>query len=341
MIAERCVILNDYLTYSLYQNVCRSLFEKTKPLFSFLLTIGIVQGNKEIDDAEWGYLLSGAASTEASLPNPTGEDGWLQQSCWVELSNLSKLPAFVGLDASFSDHMEQWQAICNSPTAHTDPLPGVWDDKLNSFQKMAVLRCVRSDKVVEATDLYVAEKLGARFIEPPTFDLPSCFADATKMTPLIFVLSSGADPMADIQRFAAEMKMSKKLTSISLGQGQGPIATKMIADGMENGLWVLLQNCHLAKSWMSDFEKIVEDFRPDKIHKEFRLWLTSMPSKFFPVAVLQNGVKMTMEPPKGLKANVRRSFLSFDADFLEKSNKPREWRKLLFSICMFHAIIQE
>ena len=79
--------------------------------------------------------------------------------------------------------------------------------------------------------------------------------------------------MADVQRFAVQMNMSKKLFSISLGQGQGPKAEALISEGQERGLWVLLQNCHLAKSWMTAFDKIVEDFKPDGMHRDFRLWL--------------------------------------------------------------------
>ena len=73
--------------------------------------------------------------------------------------------------------------------------------------------------------------------------------------------------------------------------------------------------------------------------KDFRLWLTSMPSPIFPVAILQNGVKMTLEPPKGLKANVRKTFLGFKQQKLEESSQPRAWRKLLFSIAFFHALV--
>lgn len=45
--------LNKYFTYSLYENVCRSLFEKHKLIFSFLLTQRILASRNEIDLQEW------------------------------------------------------------------------------------------------------------------------------------------------------------------------------------------------------------------------------------------------------------------------------------------------
>jgi len=48
-IAERSVNINDYFTYSLYCNVCRSLFEKHKLLFAVLLAARILQANGAIN----------------------------------------------------------------------------------------------------------------------------------------------------------------------------------------------------------------------------------------------------------------------------------------------------
>ena len=212
---------------------------------------------------------------------------------------------------------------------------------LNSFQKMAVLRCLRPDKMTDAVQQYVSEMLGQRFIEPPPFDLPLSFAVSTVMTPLIFVLSVGVDPMKDFLAFCEEKNMRKKQTSISLGQGQGPKAAALIEVALERGEWVLLQNCHLCVSWMPELERIVEEFDPEKVHKDFRLWLSSMPSKSFPVAILQNGIKMTNEPPKGIRASLKTTFYKQDDDKLHSTNKPEKYKRLFFALAFFHAIVIE
>lgn len=52
-------------------------------------------------------------------------------------------------------------------------------------------RCIRPDKVIPGVQAFVSEHLGGRFIEPPPFDLATCYRQSTPTTPLIFVLSSG------------------------------------------------------------------------------------------------------------------------------------------------------
>ena len=87
--------------------------------------------------------------------------------------------------------------------------------------------------------------------------------DSDKATPIIFVLSSGADPTNSIFDFARKKGMFDKLKSISLGQGQGKKAEMLIENGKEEGHWVFLANCHLAKSFMPRLEVLVEELGDD------------------------------------------------------------------------------
>jgi len=100
----------------------------------------------------------------------------------------------------------------------------------------------------------------------------------------------------------------------------------------------LLMNCHLATSFMPKLEHIVENL-DDSNHRDFRLWLTSMPNKDFPVSTLQNSVKMTLEPPSGLRQNILRTYEAIDVKDFEDCTKPEVYKKLLFGFSFFHAIV--
>ena len=100
--------------------------------------------------------------------------------------------------------------------------------------------------------------------------------------------------MAAIVKFGNDIGAQRG--SISLGQGQGIKAEKMIERGYKDGSWVILQNCHLAESWMPDLERICETMDPSNMHPDFRLWCTTYPNPNFPVTILQNSVKMSFEP---------------------------------------------
>jgi dynein heavy chain len=191
-----------------------------------------------------------------------------------------------------------------------DPLytkiPLGFHEKLDAFKRLVMLKIFRPEKVMFGLNKYVKEELGAYYAESPPNSMEELYNDSDNKTPVIFVLSQGADPTNQLIKFAEVKENKENFKYISLGQGQENKASTMIKEGKEKGHWVLLQNCHLFKSWMPQLEEIVNNFSQDRnIHSDFRLFLTSMPAEYFPVSILQNGLKLTTEPPSGIKANLK------------------------------------
>ncbi|RZF38666.1 hypothetical protein LSTR_LSTR003472 [Laodelphax striatellus] len=331
-IDERVETINDHFTFNLYSKVCQSLFEKNKLQYALLICARIMLDAGTLDPHDWMFFLAGGMPKK-DIPNPA--PSWLPVRAWQEILSLGNLPVFKDFAESFSENAKGFKQIFDSAEPQRMPLPGEWNSKLDDFKKMIVLKCLRPDKVTNAIQQFLVLHLGQQFIEPRTTDLEAMFSDSNSTTPLIFVLSTGTDPAADLYKFADKNKMTKRMMSISLGQGQGPIAENML----------LQSNCHLAPSWMPRLEYLIDNIPIDTVHKDFRVWLTSAPSPSFPVSILQNGSKMTVEPPRGIKANMLRAFTGQVMEYNNylTSGKPKvqSFKWLLFSLCLFHGVCLE
>ena len=86
------------------------------------------------------------------------------------------------------------------------------------------------------------------------------------------------------------------------------------------------------------------------MHVYIYLYLTNTLYKLFlnvqfPTGILQAGVKMTTEVPSGLQQNLLRSFMSEpikEPEFFSGCpGKEKEFSKLLYALCFFHAVVQE
>ena len=186
--------LESFFTYSIYTNVCRSLFEKDKLLFSFLLCTSILRNLNELDEVELKFLLTGGITLgETPLPNP--DPTQISAKAWSEIYKLTDISVFKGLREDFRPL--EWKSFLESPNPYDSTLPGKWGQGVvNEFQKLLLVRVLRPERIVPSVQEFVKAKLGTKFIEPPPFDLSGSFEDSNNRSCLIFILSPGVDPMA-------------------------------------------------------------------------------------------------------------------------------------------------
>jgi len=352
---ERLAILVRDITTNFYVNVCRGFFEVHKLLFAFLVAIEVERAAGDVTDEEWRYFVLGAQAATASgdaagagpaRPEVCATGSWmLSDKAWATVSALgTAADALSGVAASVAEQPAAWAEYAGDTDPHLRDLPAGWEPRVTPFQRLLVLRALREEKTTFAVREYVRRVLGDKFTEAPPFDLAGAFDDSSAEVPIIFVLSPGADPIDYLLKLAEEKgKAGPGLRSISLGQGQGPVAERAMAEARRTGDWVCLQNCHLAVSWLPKLEAFLEQAAAadPPAHPDYRLWLTSMPTPQFPVPVLQNGIKLTQEPPRGLKANLRRTFLDVTDEQWASCSKPEAFHKLMFALGFYHAVALE
>jgi dynein heavy chain len=340
-LAARIEAINSFHTLAVYEYACRGLFERHKLLLSFQMCVKTMQLEGKVNQEEYNFFLRGGLILDRSTQKPNPCPEWVNQAAWDNVTELEKLSNFTGFASSFEQTARDWRTWYMDPEPENKALPGEWENKLDDLQKMIVLRSLRSDRALFSAASFISHHMGSKFIEPPPFDLAAVHATSDARIPLIFVLSPGVDPTNEVQSMAKLLDI--KMENCSLGQGQAPIATKMIEDGLVEGNWVFLVNCHLSISWMPALEKIIDGFADGEAdpHPDFRLWLSSSPHPKFPIAILQRGIKMTTEPPTGLKANLLRLYNLLTEEQFERANQKSKYKALLFSLCWFHSVLLE
>nr|XP_014353972.1 PREDICTED: dynein heavy chain 8, axonemal-like [Latimeria chalumnae] len=123
-----------------------------------------------------------------------------------------------------------------------------------------------------------------------------------------------------------------------MGQGQEVHARRLIQMSMQQGGWVLLQNCHLGLGFMDELLETITT--TESIQESFRVWITTEGHNKFSITLLQASIKFTNEPPQGVRAGLKRTFVGISQDQLDISNLPM-WKPMLYAVAFLHTCVQE
>jgi len=341
-VKKRIDSMVDVTCFRVFSYVASGLFESHKLIYASQLCFKIQFQQDLIDPIAFNFLLR--CPLETGTANPCIE--WLLDDNWAACRSLeSTIEEFGGLCGDLEGSAKRWREWSEDPRAEAEPLPGDWK-RVSPFNKLLVIRCIRPDRMAEALGALVGESIGNKYTVSASFDLAKSFIDSRPDVPIFVFLSPGVDVMAAIEALhrkmcaeAPESAINNPIISVSLGQGQEPVANRAIKKAHKEGGWVVLQNIHLTPGFCKKDLEPTLDKIADGAHADFRLYLSAAPSNEMPIPVLQACVKLTNEPPDGMKANLKRSINYFTDDMLEECSKQAEFKAIVFATSYFHAVV--
>ena len=293
----------------------------------------------QLNREQFDFLLR--CPKTGTVPKPFELD-WLQDSSWGAVQMLKHLEGYTRLPDDMVGNPKRFQEWCSLEACENEKLPLEYKS-LDPLQRMLMIRCLRPDRMTMAMENYVRAHMGDKYVSDVSAELELCLGETDPATPVYYILSPGVDVVGEVERAAAKRELTaanEKFADVSLGEGKDIIANQEVDRLCKEGGWLILQNVHLMPKWLLELEKRIEK-NAAEAHPDFRLFLTSDPSNKIPVALLQRAIKLTQEPPPGLKALFKRSWGMFDDSTWDASQRSSEFRLILFTLSFFHAVMVE
>uniref|UniRef100_A0A8C0VD33 Dynein axonemal heavy chain 17 n=1 Tax=Cyanistes caeruleus TaxID=156563 RepID=A0A8C0VD33_CYACU len=339
---QRVINLTDQITYSVYVYTAQGLFERDKLIFLAQVAFQVLALKKEVNPAELDFLLRFPSKTGVTSPVD-----FLQHQGWGAVKALSEMEEFSSLENDIESSAKRWKRFVEMEAPENEVFPMDWKNK-TALQKLCVLRCLRPDRMTYAIRKFVEEKMGSKYVKGRSIDLSEVYKESSPSTPLFFILSPGVDPLKDVEALGTRLGFTidnGKIHNVSLGQGQEVVAEHAMEVAAAEGHWVILQNIHLVARWLDTLEKLVEHHSLES-HAEYRLFMSAEPAPspethIIPQGLLDNSIKITSEPPTGMRANLHGALDLFSQETLEQCSKETEFRCILFALCYFHAAVAE
>ncbi|XP_026667107.1 dynein heavy chain 12, axonemal-like [Ceratina calcarata] len=343
VLEKRLKFLKRSFTQNLHSSICRSLSEKHKVLYSFLLCSKILLNEHQTTEEEINYFMAPDLTGTETVPNYPCN--WLPTNTWINICHLSEtLPEFHDLANDFCSNSKAWEHYHTSEPLEDHSMPEPWLNELSSFQKLIIIKILRPDEVLSKVIQLIEDVLG-NVRNSPRIKISESYAESSCLTPILFILPSRLTPLSLILSYAKAKGYSSKFVSLSMSKGHERNAELLIQKAVKEGSWVFLQNCHLMPDWLIRLEKVCEDFATGNVPLDFRLWLSSYPIKEFPISILQSSIKIMQDRPLDVKEtllNIYQSEPIIDKEFFEGCpGNDKAFSKLLFGICLFHVIVEE
>ena len=340
---ERLEIMTRRVFLAVYKTVCRSLFAQHQLLFSFLLSYTL---DRVWSMPEWKSftqlqgLFKATTAGDGAENTDTGQPTWISLASWEALVKLDALPVFNGIVAHVQSNSDQWSVAVEERTVA--PMLAPWDSSLTPLQALCVQQCLSPSHLEAHITNFVRSTIGEAYVTPPQYDLSHSYEESGSNTAMIFVTDGQSDPTNEVLEFASSRGVQCNVIPCPQTRGDISASTEaLITDCLPKGRWVILQNCDLGSKWLNWLSRLLDTTPVERMHKDFRIWLFTVPTAGFPTSLLANGVKVVFEPPDNIQTSLKLSFESYQHAFKDSHHHHRSEWDIVYQTCLLHAAVGE
>uniref|UniRef100_A0A1I7UMZ6 Cytoplasmic dynein 2 heavy chain 1 n=1 Tax=Caenorhabditis tropicalis TaxID=1561998 RepID=A0A1I7UMZ6_9PELO len=325
--SNRVATLGRSMMLTVFYHISRGIFRQDRLMFA----VAFINAThaKLFQPKEW-ELFTGALVDEST------DLSGIRVS-WISPDRLQAMARIrTHLPSLFNSFQIQDDATWNefSKTLQCETaFPKNVEVKLTHFQKVLFIQAAKPDRLYNCLMDFVLKVLEIPSINPPAFELKHIFAESESTEPILFILADGADPSQELADLATNLKVPYH--SISMGQGQEQVAYEAIREAAAKGKWLCLNNLHLMLQAVPSIFKELSLTTP---HENFRLWLTTEADPRFPSMMLQQSLKITFEPPPGVRNNLLRTYTQIDRT---ANSRNVVTFQSIFVLAWLHALLQE
>lgn len=190
------------MTYKVYRYINRGLFEVDKCTFKLMMCLRILMKENVLTVADIAMFLKAGAAVD----DKNKKFSWMEKKTWDNIVVLSKQKFgpeqtmfYKGVIDCVSRSGPEWRAFYESDSPELDPVPD-YEEKIEAektmgnFLHMCLIRCLREDRTVVASNRFIHRVLGEAFVAPVSDSISEIWEGSSPNKPVLYLLSTGADP---------------------------------------------------------------------------------------------------------------------------------------------------
>ena len=179
-LAERCDVLMDSITTTVFNYLRRGLFDRDKLTIATQLCLKVMVRSGELSSESVAQLVLGKSSSDAGNMGPLAD--WMPEAVWPRVKALEELRRvhenLETLGEDMQTDCDEWCAWFDSESPEVQPMPGKWAEA-QPIERLLILRAMRPDRVTSALRKFVATNLGQKYVVEDPFDMKATYRESS------------------------------------------------------------------------------------------------------------------------------------------------------------------